>query len=46
MFNIGDYRRRLGYGGVDKSFFEKGNEKGQRIRSQMVQVRVRVGSAC
>eukprot|EP00903_Cladosiphon_okamuranus_P011667 g10973.t1 len=38
VFNIGDYRRRLGYGGVDKSFFEKGNEKGQRIRSQMVQV--------
>lgn len=39
MFNIGDYRRKLGYGGVDKSFFERGNEEGQRIRSQMVQVR-------
>lgn len=38
VFNIGDYRRRLGYGGVDKSFFEQGNEEGQRIRSKMVQV--------
>ncbi|CAM9240227.1 unnamed protein product [Ectocarpus sp. 12 AP-2014] len=38
VFNIGDYRRRLGYGGVAKSFFEKGNEEGQRVRSQMVQV--------
>ncbi|CAN0287115.1 unnamed protein product, partial [Hapterophycus canaliculatus] len=35
VFNIGDYRRRLGYGGVDKSFFERGNEEGQRVRSQM-----------
>ncbi|CAN0288369.1 unnamed protein product, partial [Ectocarpus sp. 8 AP-2014] len=34
VFNIGDYRRRLGYGGVAKSFFEKGNEEGQRVRSQ------------
>lgn len=38
VFNIGEYRRKLGYAGVGKSFFERGNEQGQRIRSQMVQV--------
>lgn len=38
VFNIGDYRRKLGYAGVDKSFFEEDNEEGQRVRAQMVQV--------
>ncbi|KAG5185983.1 6-phosphofructo-2-kinase-domain-containing protein [Tribonema minus] len=38
VFNIGDYRRRLGYGGVDKSFFEKDNSEGMRIREKMVEV--------
>lgn len=46
MFNIGDYRRKLGYGGVDKSFFEGGNEEGQRIRAKMVQVRCMVVASC
>lgn len=39
VFNIGDYRRKLGYAGVDKSFFEEDNEEGQRVRAQMVQVK-------
>ncbi|CAN0118164.1 unnamed protein product, partial [Discosporangium mesarthrocarpum] len=38
VFNIGDYRRKLGYGGVDKTFFEGNNAEGQRIRHQMVEV--------
>jgi predicted kinase len=38
VFNIGDYRRKLGYAGVDKSFFDKDNEEGMRIRDRMVEV--------
>ena len=38
VFNVGEYRRRIGYTGVDKSFFEAGNVEGQRVRANMVQV--------
>lgn len=38
VFNIGDYRRKLGFQGVDKSFFEKGNAEGMKIREKMVEV--------
>ncbi|CAM9359006.1 unnamed protein product, partial [Chrysoparadoxa australica] len=38
VFNIGDYRRKLGLAGVDKSFFDPENEEGMRIRQKMVEV--------
>jgi 6-phosphofructo-2-kinase len=38
VFNIGDYRRKLGFAGVDKSFFDADNAEGMRIREKMVEV--------
>lgn len=35
MFNVGDFRRRLGLSGVDKSFFEANNAEAQKTREHM-----------
>ena len=35
MFNVGEFRRRLGLSGVDKSFFEADNAEAQKTREHM-----------
>eukprot|EP01084_Bolivina_argentea_P174685 302576_1 len=38
VFNIGDYRRKLGYSGVGQSFFDMNNEEAVSIRAKMVEL--------
>lgn len=35
VFNVGDYRRKLGLAGVDKNFFDAGNADAAKTREQM-----------
>ena len=35
VFNVGEFRRRLGLSGVDKSFFEANNAEAQKTREHM-----------
>lgn len=35
VFNLGDYRRKMGLAGMDKDFFENNNTEGKKIREQL-----------
>ncbi len=35
VFNVGSYRRKIGFAGADSNFFSSGNMEGQKAREEM-----------